>query len=94
MKKLVGIIYLLLCIQFAQAYDVKKRTATDFKKDLKTNMELMGIAENCIDGFSEKIQGGEYGYPCVRKDCKTAMISRTSDGKTGFEFYTGTVPVD
>ena len=59
MKKIVGIIILLLCIQFSHAYEVKKRSATDFKKDLKTNMDLMAIADNCIDGFSEKIQGGE-----------------------------------
>ncbi|MFC2123582.1 glycosyl hydrolase-related protein [Bacteroidota bacterium] len=94
MKKISTSIFLILCILNALAYEVEKRTAEGFKQELKTKLQLMAIAENCIDGFSEKIQGGEYGYPCVRKDCKTAMISRTSDGKTGFEFYTGVVPED
>lgn len=58
------------------------------------NYDLYQICKNDVEGFSNQISGGMYGYPALRSDIRDAMIARASTGKAGFEFLTAKVPAD
>ncbi len=60
--------------------------------ELNQNYRLYEICKNDIEGYSQKLSGGDYTYPCLREDLGEAMISRASTGKMAFEFLTATVP--
>ena len=61
-------------------------------QELNEKYYLYEICKNDIEGFSQKLSGGDYNYPCVREDLGEAMISRASTGKMKFEFLTDVVP--
>lgn len=62
--------------------------------ELNQNYRLYDICKNDIEGYSQKLLGGDYTYPCLREDLGDAMISRASTGKMAFEFLTGVIPAD
>jgi len=62
--------------------------------ELNQNYRLYDICKNDIEGYSQKLSGGDYTYPCLREDLGDAMISRASTGRMAFEFLTGIIPVD
>ncbi len=62
--------------------------------ELNQNYRLYDICKNDIEGYSQKLSGGDYTYPCLREDLGDAMISRASTGRMAFEFLTGIVPAD
>jgi len=62
--------------------------------ELNQNYRLYDICKNDIEGYSQKLSGGDYTYPCLREDLGDAMISRASTGRMAFEFLTGAVPAN
>ncbi len=60
--------------------------------EINVNYHLFNICKNDIEGYTEKLSGGDYNYPSLREDLGQAMISRASTGKMAFEFLTGKVP--
>ena len=44
--------------------------------ELNQNYRLYDICKNDIEGYSQKLSGGDYTYPCLREDLGDAMISR------------------
>ncbi|TRX60047.1 hypothetical protein FNH22_08330 [Fulvivirga sp. M361] len=61
---------------------------------INTNYKLYQQCKGDVEGYANKLSGGEYDYPSLRDDHRDAMISRATTGKNGFEFMTGKVPED
>ena len=98
--------FLVLSFFNAQAFEIKENNSDPSKlvapphegtghhtiHELNENYRLYQISQNDIEGYSEKLSGGDYNYPGLREDLGETMISRASTGKMAFEFLTGTVP--
>lgn len=93
-RPLFSFIFLASCFISSNTNGHNGSSGHDHIHEINVNFRLYTLCKNDIEGYSQRISGGEYNYPSLREDLGRAMISRASTGKMGFEFLSGKVPLN